>query len=60
MAYIDCQYYTPIRRIARVREWYTIETKNDILRTHAEEHLRPENNDLKRIMEFIGKFLTEF
>jgi inositol 1,4,5-triphosphate receptor type 1/inositol 1,4,5-triphosphate receptor type 3 len=24
-AYIDCLHYTPIRRIARVREWNTIE-----------------------------------
>ena len=38
-AYIDCQFYTPIRRLARVREWDTIEKKNDILRTHAEDKL---------------------
>lgn len=59
-AYIDCQHYTPIRRIARVREWDTIETKNDILRTHAATNLKPENCDLKRVMVFISKFLEDF
>lgn len=60
MAFIDCLHYTPIRRIARVREWGTIELKNDILRTHAEDSLLPENNDLKRIMDFIEVFLDKF
>lgn len=59
-AYIDCQHYTPIRRIARVREWHTIEQKNDILRTHAEASLKPENCDLKRVMVFISSFLEQF
>jgi len=49
-AYVDSQNYTPIRRLARVREWDTIEKKNDILRTHAEESKKPENCDLKRVM----------
>jgi hypothetical protein len=43
-----------------VREWHTIETKNDILRTHAEANLKPENCDLKRVMDFIEGFLEEF
>jgi inositol 1,4,5-triphosphate receptor type 1/inositol 1,4,5-triphosphate receptor type 3 len=60
MAYIDCQHYTPIRRIARVREWHTIEKKNDILRTHAEQSKLPENCDLKRIMDFIERYLRDF
>lgn len=59
-AYVDCQHYTPIRRLARVREWETIEKKNDILRTHAEEKLKPENCDLKRVMAFIHKFINDF
>lgn len=52
-AYIDCQHYTPIRRLARVREWESIEKKNDILRTHAEEKLKPEKCDLKRVLHFV-------
>jgi inositol 1,4,5-triphosphate receptor type 1/inositol 1,4,5-triphosphate receptor type 3 len=59
-AYVDCQHYTPIRRIARVREWEIIETKNDILRTHAEASLKPENCHLKRVMEFVENFLENF
>lgn len=60
MAYVDCQHYTPIRRIARVREWHTIETKNDILRTHADSKLKPENCDLQRVMTFVERFLEKF
>lgn len=59
-AYLDCQYYTPIRRLARVREWETIEKKNDVLRTHAEEKLKPENCEVKRVMLFIQNFISEF
>jgi hypothetical protein len=43
-----------------VREWDTIEKKNDILRTHAEDNLKPENCDLKRVMAFIEKFIQQF
>lgn len=60
MAFIDCLHYTPIRRIARVREWHTIEKRNDILRTNADDALMPENTDLKRVMDFIEAFLQKF
>lgn len=46
--------------MARVREWETIEKKNDILRTHAEDKLKPENCDVKRVMKFIETFIGEF
>lgn len=54
-AFIDCQSFSPIRRIARVREWAIIEKKRDIIKTKAKIE-----DDLKRVMKFITKFIDEF
>ncbi|KAM3129578.1 hypothetical protein pb186bvf_018329 [Paramecium bursaria] len=57
-SYIDCQEFTPIRRIARVREWHKIEQENDIIRTNAT--IKPEDCDLKRVTIFIENYLNQF
>ena len=60
MVYIDCYHYVPIKLIVKVRKWNTIETKNDIVRTHTTDIHKPENNDLTRIINFISIFLKNF
>jgi hypothetical protein len=60
MAYIDCYHYVPIRLISRVRKWNSIETKNDIVRTHTSDSNKPENSDIARIMDYIKIFLKNF
>ena len=60
MAFVDIPVYATIRRIARVREWDIIETKNDIIKTHAEDKYKPDKTPLKRVKNFINNYITSF
>ena len=60
MAFVDTSVFSTIRRIARVREWDIIESKNDIIKNHAEDKHKPEKTDLKRVMTFINHYIKNF
>lgn len=60
MAFVDIPVFATIRRIARVREWDIIETKNDIIKTHAEDKYKPDKTHLKRVKDFINNYITNF